>query len=147
MRTRRGKGRAKRAGRDVHWLTWPSGQGTTGFDGECMLRRVGIPVLDRQLAKKVGDNYGMAVPASQAEWAEYILCRAGVALSSPLLNPNHGTMETAPQPPSWGAPSKPAGINGWFVALLGWMFRGDVTKGAVTASTKRRPSKTQRTQR
>ena len=129
------KGQGRRAQPD-HWLTFPAGNGVSGFDAEVVLRRVGIPVIGRRYAHSPGDDYGLKVRGSQAEWAEYNLCRAGFVLSSPLLNPAHGKMKPAALPPAWGKPARPHGINGWLVTLLGWMFRGDWTSGMATGSTK-----------
>lgn len=134
MKTRGGQGRRALAD---HWLTFPAGNGVSGWDAEVVLRRVGIPVIGRRYAHRPGDDYGLKVRGSQAQWAEYNLCRAGFALSSRLLNPAHGKMKTAALPPTWNKPARPHGVNGWFVWLVALFFAGDWTKGKATASTKR----------
>lgn len=83
---------------------------------------------------------GVKVPGSQAKFAEYLLCRAGVgmALVTPLLNPKHAQTKVGAMPPAWGKPAKTRGFMGWFVRLLGLSIVGDTTKGMKTGSTKGR---------
>ncbi len=98
---------------------------------EAMLRRYAVPVIDRQYAKRIGDtftDYGIRVPASQAQWAEYLMLRAGVVLSSQLIQESNAKQSETPfeersLPPSWGAPSRPRGITGWTVWFLGEVLR------------------------
>ena len=119
--------KAKRKGGTV-WIYWPAGTGNTGGAVEAMLRRYAVPVLDRQYAHKPGDDYGICVPASQAGWAEYLMLRSGVVLSSPLIQESNARQSATPfeersLPPSWGAPSRPRGITGWAVWFLGEVLR------------------------
>lgn len=119
--------KAKRKGGNV-WIYWPAGTGNTGGAVEAMLRRYAVPVLDRQYAYKIGDDYGICVPASQAQWAEYLMLRAGVVLSSQLIQQSNAKQSDTPfeersLPPSWGAPSKPRGVTGWTVWFLGEVLR------------------------
>lgn len=139
----RAQGRArrhppKRTQTPAVWLTWPCGQGVPGWRAECILRRVGIPVLKRRGVSQPDDHFGLLVPGDQAVWAEYNLVRAGVALSSPLLNPAHAHMQPAPLPPAWGRPARPHGLWGWFFAIMGALFAGDLSKGRPVGSTKSR---------
>ena len=135
MRTWGRAGKGKQAG---HWFLIPYGNGVTGWDAECVLRRVGIPVIGRRYAYRPGENYGLLVPGSQAKWGEYNLVRAGFALASPLLRTQHANIKSGALPPAWGKPARPSGLNGWFVSLVGWLFAGDTAKGRATASTKTR---------
>ena len=133
MKGRVGKGRAQAD----HMFIWERGQGITGWDAECILRRYGVPVIGREYAAR-SPTVGVKVPGSQAVFAEYLLCRAGLALSTPLLNPAHGKMKPAAMPPAWGKPAKTRGVRGWFVRILATMFvGGDTAKDLPTASTKR----------
>lgn len=131
------KGRVRGRDRGV-WLTWQSGQFFTGWDGEMVLRRVGIPILKRQPINQPGDHFGVFVPVNQAKFAEYNLLRAGVVLSSPLLNPRHANIKRAPLPPAWGKPAKPVGIMGWVHRILGMWLSGDTSKLRAVGSTKGR---------
>lgn len=67
----------------------------------------------------------------QAGWAEYILLRAGIALTSPVIDPRNAARaarHTAP-PPSWSGnrPAKPAtlveAISDFLAALTGFKSR------------------------
>ena len=143
--------KAKRKGGSV-WIYWPAGTPNTGGAVEAMLRRYAIPVIDRQYAKRIGDtftDYGICVPASQAAWAEYLMLRSGVVLSSQLIQESNAKQSDTPfedrsLPPSWGAPSRPRGVTGWAVWFLGEVLRigPDIEFGE--RSTKTRSSKAQR---
>ena len=65
-----------------HTFTWEPGV-YTGMMIESILNQYGIEADARKAA--TGD--GMAVRESQAEWAEYNLCAAGVPLTSELIDP------------------------------------------------------------
>lgn len=105
----------------MHRFTWPQSSDFTGIEVESILQRYGIPCWGRQVSLNPGDDYGLLVKASQAVWAEHLLCKAGVPLSSQLLDPRNaayaeragGTM-----PPAWGVPAKPKGLVGPIVAGL-----------------------------
>ncbi len=136
MRGRTGKGRG--AQKD-HWFVFERGLGVTGWQVECVLKRYGVPVVGREYAAK-SPTVGVKVPGSQAKFAEYLLCRAGLAaaLVTPLLNPKHAQTKVGAMPPAWGKPAKTRGLMGWIVRLLGLSIVGDTSKGMATASTKRR---------
>lgn len=70
-----------------HVFTWVPGV-YTGMMIESILNQYGIECFARQ--DETGD--GMAVRASQAEWAEYNLCAAGVPLTSELINEAHANV-------------------------------------------------------
>ena len=70
-----------------HTFTWETGV-YTGMMIESILNQYGIEAHARQA--ETGD--GMAVRASQAEWAEYNLCASGVPLTSKLLNEAHAAV-------------------------------------------------------
>ncbi len=58
-----------------------------GMDAEHLVEKYGVRVSGRVVPQKSGDEVGFSVPDHQAAWAEYILLRAGYALTVPLLNP------------------------------------------------------------
>lgn len=131
----KGRGGQSRVQTD-HWFEWDRRGAMQGWDVECILRRYGVPVIGRRYAAN-SPFVSVKVPGSQAVFAEYLLCRAGLALSTPLLNPAHGKMKPAAMPPAWGKPARTHGVMGWFVRLLGLSIVGDTSKGMKTASTKR----------
>ena len=133
MKARTGKGRAQ----PDHWFTFQRGGGVTGWQVECVLKRYGVPVVNRRYAAN-SPTVSVCVPGSQAKFAEYLLCRAGLAaaLTTPLLNPRHAQTKIGPLPPAWGKPAKTRGAMGWIVRLLGLAFAGDTAAGLKTASTK-----------
>ena len=130
------KGQGRRAQPD-HWFTFERGGGVTGWHVECVLRRYGVSVVNRRYAAN-SPTVAVCVPGSQAKFAEYLLCRAGLAaaLTTPLLNPRHAQTKIGPLPPAWGKPAKTRGAMGWIVRLLGLAFAGDTAAGLKTASTK-----------
>lgn len=58
-----------------------------GMDAEHLVEKYGVSVNHRVIPQKSGDEVGFSVPAHQAQWAEYLLLRAGYALTVPLINP------------------------------------------------------------
>lgn len=131
------KGQGRRAQPD-HWFTFERGGGVTGWHVECVLKRYGVPVVNRRYGAK-DPTVGVCVPGRQAKFAEYLLARAGLAaaLVTPLLNPKHAQTKVGPLPPAWGKPARTRGVMGWFVRLLGLAFAGDTAAGLKTASTKK----------
>jgi hypothetical protein len=69
----------------THTFRWAH-TNAAGMDAEHLLRRYGIPVSNRYVGET---ETGLNVPARQAQWAEYILLRAGYPITSPLLNPKN----------------------------------------------------------
>lgn len=133
MRGKKGQGRRAQAD---HWFEWDRRGAMQGWDVECILRRYGVPVIGRRYAAN-SPTVSVKVPGSQAKFAEYLLCRAGLALVTPLLNPRHANTKVGAMPPAWGKPAKTRGFMGWFVRLLGLAVAGDTAKGMKTASTRR----------
>lgn len=75
-----------------HPLRWMQAN-MVGMDAEHLMLRYGIPVADRSYpAFGPVTEVGFSVPNRQAEWAEYVLARAGFALTTPLLNPKHASL-------------------------------------------------------
>lgn len=81
--------------RQLRWIQ----SNRPGMDAEHLMRRYGVPIRDRcyPLQGPVrGKEVGFDVPARQAAWAEYLLCRAGFALTTPLLDErNQAALERA----------------------------------------------------
>jgi hypothetical protein len=65
-----------------------------GMDAEHLMRRYGIPVTARHIPGRSvpGVEVGFAVPRHQAVWAEYLLCRAGWRVVTPLLDARHAAL-------------------------------------------------------
>jgi hypothetical protein len=57
-----------------------------GIDVERLLRRHGVKIWDRGIA---GDDLYFCVKQRQAKWAEYLLLRAGVPVTSALIDPRN----------------------------------------------------------
>ena len=135
MRGQKGQGRAVKQA--DHWFTFQRGLGVTGWQVECVLKRYGVPVVNRRYGAK-DPTVAVCVPGNQAKFAEYLLCRAGLAaaLVTPLLNPKHAQTKVGAMPPAWGKPARTYGVMGWIVRLLGMAVAGDTAKGMKTASTK-----------
>ena len=134
MKARTGKGRAQAD----HWFEWDRRGTMQGWDVECIFKKYGVPVIGRRYAAN-SPTVGVKVPGGQAKFAEYLLCRAGVgmALVTPLLNPQHAQTKVGPLPPAWGRPAKTRGVMGWIVRLLGMAIVGDTSRNMKTGSTKR----------
>ena len=77
-----------------------------GMDAEHLVEKYGVSVSHRVVPQKSGDQVGFSVPDHQAHWAEYLLLRAGYALTVPLLNPANARLLAKAQ--STG-PSRPTG--------------------------------------
>jgi hypothetical protein len=72
-----------------------------GIDIERLLYRHGIKVWDRGIA---GDDLYFCVKRRQVKWAEYLLLRAGVPVTSVLCEP-HNSEWTASYPPGSEPPT------------------------------------------
>jgi len=81
-----------RVSRHSHWR---------GIDIERLLRRHGVRVWDRGLA---GNDLYFCVKRRQLKWAEYVLLRAGVPVTSALTEPRN--REWAERYPPGSEPSK-----------------------------------------
>lgn len=100
-----------------------------GMDAEHLMRRYGIPVANRRIpsSRRPGVEVGFDVPRHQAVWAEYILCRAGWVLVTPLLDKRHAAiLERArtdgASRPIGGGKIKRQGIVAKFYGLMDNMF-------------------------
>jgi hypothetical protein len=68
----------------MHRFTWSTQSGFSGIAAERLLRRYHVRVWGRQAG--LDGECGLLVKHSQAHWAEYLLCRAGVPLTCALLD-------------------------------------------------------------
>ena len=101
-----------RYGRGVK-LAWAKAPGWSGARVEMLLRQYGVRVYRRQYAYREGDEYGVHVLPQQAQWAEYVLRKAGCPLTSPLVNEaNRRVQPGGAMPRAWGVPAKPVGLAG-----------------------------------
>lgn len=96
-----------------------------GYDVEKILRRYGIRVWGRE---RDDVTRSLLVKQSQAEWAEYVLCRAGVPLAGELLNPKNADYADmhadSPMPAPWsqngiGAISVVDHLVDWMAKIVG----------------------------
>ena len=71
----------------LHQFTFRRGHGFRGRDVEMILREHGIKVFERVSLPQ--GELGFCVRQDQAEWSEYLLCRARVPLTSDLLDPEN----------------------------------------------------------
>lgn len=110
----------------LHKFSWPASAGFTGYQVEELLQRYGIPCWGREVAFDAGDDMALLVKMRQASWAEYLLCRGGIPLSSQLLDERHRYLlysHGATLPPAWGVPARAQGCVGPIVALLAAILR------------------------
>lgn len=113
-------------GRMITWIPYTH----SGSDVERMLRSYGIKVyarqhIDKQMEKHLKDRMvepgrhnGVTVRTEQAEWAEYLMLRYGVAVTSPLVKDSHARVQSGQMPKAWQVPAKPVGVTGALVAAL-----------------------------
>lgn len=129
----------------AHHFTWPHGAGFIGADVEYILRQYGIKCHSREM----NNQLGLSVSDAQANWAETILCDAGVPLTSPLLDPQNAVRAarrgyTMPVP--WGVTVGAGDAVGrlvdWIDRLMGGMAsrRASAFVRSRAASTKRHKS-------
>ena len=99
-------------------LTWANVSRWPGGKVERILRRYGIRVYRRQYSVN-GSDYGVHVLRQQAEWAEYLLRRAGCPLTSPLISEgNRSVQPGGAMPKAWNVPAKPVGFAGRVIDFL-----------------------------
>ena len=71
----------------MHRFTFRADSEYSGYEVEKMLRRYGIRIWGREMAEN--EDRAFLVKESQAIWAEYLLCRAGIPLTCKLLDPRN----------------------------------------------------------
>ena len=108
----------------MHRFSFSTHGDFTGAQVEKLLRQYGIRIWGRELDND--DELAFLVKRSQAVWAEYILCRAGVPLTCQLLDPRneqypifHDSMPTPWQEKGIGPHTLVDHIVDWLDRLLG----------------------------
>lgn len=81
----------------------------TGAQVEMLLRQYGIRIWGRDIHDP--EELAFLVKRSQAVWAEYILCRAGVPLTGKLLDPRNAQYRQQHAPGSMPTPWSERGIG------------------------------------
>lgn len=104
-----GQGNTKRPNEAARCLTrsntWQfackRGVGWRGVDIERLLWRYHVRIFDRGFTK---GTLTFRVARRQANWAEYLMCRAGISLVGEMFNPGNATAYARYQgilPPRW----------------------------------------------
>ena len=108
----------------MHRFTFHPASGFSGAEVEKLLGQYYIPIWGREMDDP--EERAFLVKRAQANWAEYLLCRAGVPLTSPLLNPRnarfgerHDTMPTPWQSSGIHPYSFVSATVAWLDKLLG----------------------------
>ncbi len=110
----------------MHRFSFLRDGGFTGAQVEMLLRRYGIRIWGRELEDPT--ELAFLVKQKQAIWAEYLLCRAGVPLTSALLDPRNEQYRqrhaAGSMPPPWskqgiGPHSLVDHVVDWLNRLLG----------------------------
>ena len=110
----------------LHRFSFLRDGGFTGAQVEQLLQQYGIRIWGRELDDAT--ELAFLVKQKQAIWAEYVLCRAGVPLTSKLLDPRNaqyrqrhgaGTMPTPWSPSGIGPHSLVDHVVDWLNRLLG----------------------------
>ena len=93
-------------------LTWAHVSDWPGGRVERVLRQYGVRVYRRQYSVN-GSDYGVHVLPQQAQWAEYLLRKAGCPLTSSLISEgNRRVQGGGTMPKAWGVPAEPVGLAG-----------------------------------
>lgn len=93
----------------MHRFTFRADGGFAGIEVEHLLRQYGIRVWGREMDDP--DERALLVKQSQAVWAEYILCRAGVPLTCALLDPRNAVYQQRHAPNAMPIPWTERGIG------------------------------------
>jgi hypothetical protein len=95
----------------------------SGIEIEYLLRQYGIRIWGRE--PDADDEIAFLVKRTQAVWAEYILCRAGVPLTCELLDPRNEAYVARHAPGLMPTPWDERGIGAHSVVdhLVDWLDR------------------------
>lgn len=107
----------------MHRFTFSSAGDFSGVEVEMLLRRYGIRVWGREM--NVPGELALLVKRRQAVWAEYILCRAGVPLTCPLLDARNAAYRQHHAPNTMPTPWDKQGIGPHTIIdhLVDWLNR------------------------
>lgn len=95
----------------------------TGAQVEKLLQQYGIRIWGRELDDP--EELAFYVKETQAVWAEYILCRAGVPLTTALLEPRNAQYALRHSPQSMPTPWQEKGIGPHSIVdhIVNWIDR------------------------
>lgn len=114
-------GEAKHGG--MHRFVIMRADDSTPYQVERVMRQYGIRIWGREADDP--ETFAFAVRRGQAKWAEYVLCRAGLHVLSPLVDPeNRRRTRRAGMPKPWqregiGAVGIVDRIVDWLAGLAG----------------------------
>jgi hypothetical protein len=99
-----------------------------GIDAERELRRVGIPIVNRDFDAA---NLFLDVETKQSSWAEYVLHRAGFVVTSTPIDPRNATWAAGKgRVPAWSESARALVIRrrdpvrSWLGRLVDWIAGG-----------------------
>jgi len=96
-----------------------------GGEAELELKRVGVPIVNRDFDRV---NLYFDVKRSQANWAEYVLHRAGFVVTSAPVDPRNAEWARGKgRVPAWrdkGQVDNRESLRGWWGHLLDWLLGG-----------------------
>jgi hypothetical protein len=93
----------------MHRFSFLTGSGFYGYRVELLLRQYGIRVWGREMTDR--EEMAVLVKRRQAVWAEYVLCRAGVPLTSALIDPRNARYVERYLPGTMPQPWQPNGLR------------------------------------
>jgi len=93
----------------MHRFTFSREGDFYGIEVEHLLRRYGIRVWGREVTDP--HEIALLVKWKQAGWAEYVLCRAGVPLTCPLIDPRNAKYQQRHAPQTMPTPWNVRGIG------------------------------------
>lgn len=96
-------------------IRWRAGTGISGGDVEKIFSRYHVLILKRHFREN--GEYGVTVQAHQRVWAEYLLLRSGIDVTSPLHKRNLGVLP-GPMPKPFsrkGKEKKQPGLTAFIV--------------------------------
>ena len=100
-------------------ITWQNDGGSWSGDAvETLLVERGVYVYARQYSKKEGNDYGITVRTKQAKWAEHIMRKAGIPLTSGNIDKSNAAVQPGKVPTPWGAPVDRQGVAGRVLTAL-----------------------------
>jgi len=107
----------------MHRFSFTRQSDFSGIEVEHLLRKYGIRVWGRVVTD--AEDVSFLVKRKQAIWAEYILCRAGVPLTSPLLDPRNAHYQERHAADTMPTPWHERGIGPHSVVdyLIDWLDR------------------------
>jgi len=107
----------------MHRFTFSNQGDFAGVEVEMLMRQYGVRIWGREMNQP--EERAFLVKQSQAVWAEYILCRAGVPLTCKLLDPSHADDRAHHPPGSMPKPWSKQGIgpHSFVDYVVDWLSR------------------------